>query len=94
MLKLLATIPFIVLASGEVQQQTAMQPVSGMSRATTAPAIVPVTPSLDNDMTIEGYTGSSPCRPVFAKKAEPVGSISGDVEKDSIGFMVIGTDCR
>jgi hypothetical protein len=94
MLKLLATIPFIVLASGEVQQQPAMQPVPAVSHATTAPSVIPATSSLDNDMTIQGYTGSSPCRPVFAEKAEPVGPLSGDVEKDSIGFVIVGTDCR
>jgi hypothetical protein len=93
MLKVLATIPFIVLASGEVQHPPAMQPVPAVSQATTVP-IVPVTSSPDNDMTLQGYTGSSPCRPIFAEKAEPVGPVSGEVEKDSTGFMVIGTACR
>jgi hypothetical protein len=90
MLKLLAAIPFIVLASGEAQQQ----PASTTSRTTTATSVVPVRSSLDNDITIQGYRGSPPCRPVYAEKAEPVGPVSGDVEKDSVGFTVIGTDCR
>lgn len=94
MLKLLATIPFIILASGEVQHPPAMQPASAVSQATMPPPLVPVSSSLDNDMTIQGYTGSSPCRPVFAEKAEPVGPVSGDAEKDSVGLAFIGTDCR
>jgi hypothetical protein len=94
MLKLLAAIPFAVLASAEVQPQPTVQPEPVVSQAATAPSMVPVTSSLDNDMTIQGYTGSSSCRPIFTDKAEPVGLVSGDVEKNSIGFAVIGTDCR
>jgi hypothetical protein len=45
-------------------------------------------------MTIQGYTGSFSCRPVLAEKAEPVGPVLRDTEKDSIGFAVVGTDCR
>ncbi len=80
--------------AGDLPSGTA--PEAGAASDARAGAPVALVPATSEE---ERYVGIAcfsprPCPPVFSREAQPVGPASGDPEKDTYGFTVLGDACR